>query len=293
MDIRPATETRAADGVLLVDKPGRMTSHDVVAVARRAMRVRRVGHAGTLDPAATGLLVLLVGRGTRLMPYIDAEPKVYHATIRFGSETDTDDATGQVTRESTPPALDAIHGAIARLTGVIEQVPPAYSAKKVGGARAYAQARRGAPVALSPTRVIVHAWDVLHHRHDSIDARIVCSGGTYIRALARDLGRLTDSAAHLFALRRISSGPFHVEDATTVDDLRSGRVVLLPLRAAIASMAAQTVDAAAAARVVHGNAIAAQVAGAHVALIDEGGDLIGVAERSGDDLHPRLVLRNA
>jgi tRNA pseudouridine55 synthase len=113
----------------------------------------------------------------------------------------------------------------------------------------------------------------------------VCSGGTYIRALARDLGRLTDSAAHLFALRRISSGPFHVEDATTVDDLRSGRVVLLPLRAAIASMAAQTVDAAAAARVVH--------AGAHVALIDEGGDLIGVAERSGDDLHPRLVLRNA
>jgi tRNA pseudouridine55 synthase len=269
-----------------------MTSHDVVAVARRAVRVRRIGHAGTLDPAATGLLVLLVGRGTRLLPYIDAEPKVYQATIRFGAETDTDDATGQVTRESTPPALESIHGAIARLTGVIEQVPPAYSAKKVGGARAYAEARRGAPVALSPTRVMVHAWEVLHHRHDSLDVRVVCSGGTYIRALARDLGRFTNSAAHLLALRRISSGPFNVADATTVDDLRNGRVVLLPLRAAIASMAAQTVDAAAAARVAHGNAIVAQVEGARVALIDEEGDLIGVAERSGHDLQPRLVLRN-
>jgi tRNA pseudouridine55 synthase len=292
MSGRPATEIPATDGVLLVDKPANMTSHDVVAVVRRAVHPHRVGHAGTLDPAATGLLVLLVGRGTRLMPYIDAEPKVYRATIRFGAETDTDDATGRVTTAAPPPTSAAVHRAIALLTGTIEQRPPAYSAKKVAGARAYAMARRGHAVDLAAVQITVHSWDVLNEGDDFLDARIECSGGTYIRALARDLGRLTGSAAHLAALRRMSSGPFSVDDATSLDDVRAGRVDLLPLRTAIGSMATQTVDATAAARVAHGSSIPARVHGDRIALIDERGGLVGIAERAGMDLQPRLVLRD-
>jgi tRNA pseudouridine55 synthase len=138
-------ETSRADlaGLVLVDKPAGMTSHDAVAIVRRALKTRRVGHTGTLDPFATGLLVVLVGRGTRLIPYVDGEPKVYEATIRFGAETDTDDLTGDVVREADPPSDVAIAEAIERLTGDIDQVPPAYSAKKVDGVRAYDAARRG------------------------------------------------------------------------------------------------------------------------------------------------------
>src|SRR5512146_906470 len=134
----PATPTTELGGFLLVDKPAGITSHDVVSHVRRATAVERVGHAGTLDPFATGLLVVLVGRGTRLIPYIDGEPKVYEATIRFGAETATDDATGNVTRTARLPSEADVAGAITRLTGVIDQVPPAYSAKKVAGTRAYA-----------------------------------------------------------------------------------------------------------------------------------------------------------
>ena len=130
-----------ADGLLLVDKPAGVTSHDVVNAARRALGEKRIGHAGTLDPFATGLLVLLVGRATRLLPHVSGDPKVYEATIRFGAETDTEDLLGEVTAEAPPPTRDAVERAIPALTGEIDQVPPAYSAKKVGGHRAYAPAR--------------------------------------------------------------------------------------------------------------------------------------------------------
>src|SRR5581483_840401 len=135
----------ARDGLLLVDKPAGLTSHDVIAVARRALGVRRVGHTGTLDPFATGLLVLLVGRATRLLPYLAGEPKGYDALVQFGAETDTDDPTGEVTRRAVLPSSTAVDRAMAQLTGALAQTPPAYSAKKVGGKRAYAAARRGEP----------------------------------------------------------------------------------------------------------------------------------------------------
>ena len=180
---------RTTDGLLLVDKPAGMTSHDVVSVARRAVGPSRVGHAGTLDPFATGLLVLLVGRGTRLIPYLDAEPKVYDATIRFGAETDTDDSTGRVMRESALPAPAAVDAALATMVGDLEQRPPAYSAKQVEGVRAYAAARRGRPLDLAPVTVRVHAWTVRERRDAELDVTVICGGGTYVRALARDLGR--------------------------------------------------------------------------------------------------------
>jgi len=286
------TRTSDATGLLLVDKPPGVTSHDVVAIVRRVLGSRRVGHTGTLDPFATGLLVVLAGRGTRLIPYIDGEPKVYEADICSGAETETDDLTGSVTREAPAPRDVAIAEGIARLTGTIEQIPPAFSAKQVGGVRAYAAARRGAPLELAPVTVAVHEWTLLDRSADILRARITCTGGTYIRALARDLGRLSGSAAHLTALRRIASGPFGVESAISLDRLQAEGDALRPLRDAIPSIPEQRLDDAERARVVHGNAIAARVQASRVALTDDEKTLIAVAERAGDVLRPTLVLRD-
>jgi tRNA pseudouridine55 synthase len=209
-----------AEGVLLVDKPAGMTSHDVVDVVRRAYGERSVGHLGTLDPFATGLLVLLLGRATRLANFIDVEPKEYEAVISFGEEMDTDDVTGAPLRTAAPPEAAAVRAAIAELTGEIEQVPPAYSAKQVGGKRAYAAARAGTALELAPVRVRVHEWRIRSLSGDRLEAEIVCGGGTYVRALARDLGRIAGSAAHLAALRRTRVGAFHVNQATALDALR-------------------------------------------------------------------------
>jgi tRNA pseudouridine55 synthase len=210
----------AAEGLLLVDKPAGVTSHDMVVAARRAYSQRSVGHLGTLDPFATGLLLMLLGRSTRLATFIDTEPKVYEAVIKFGTETDTDDSTGTVTRSAPPPSTDAISDAIASLTGDLMQTPPAYSAKSVDGTRAYDAARRGEPVELAAVAVRVHQWVLKEHEHDRLRAAIVCGGGTYIRALARDLGRATGSAAHLESLRRTRCGPFDVSEAASLQDLR-------------------------------------------------------------------------
>lgn len=215
------TEQAPVSGLLLVDKPAGMTSHDVVLAARRAYGERSIGHLGTLDPFATGLLVLLLGRATRLATFIDNEPKVYDATIRFGAETDTDDLTGTVTRTAPPPDIEAVRATLPSLTGEIEQIPPAYSAKKVDGEPAYRAARAGEDVVLRPARVRVDRWQIRAESHDELQVTITCGGGTYIRALARDLGRLTGSAAHLTALRRTQSGPFDVADAVTIDQLRT------------------------------------------------------------------------
>jgi len=208
-------------GLLLIDKPAGITSHDVVDIARRAYGERSIGHLGTLDPFATGLLVLLLGRSTRLATFIDNEPKVYEATIRFGEETDTGDPTGDVIRTAPPPSREAVLAAIPSLTGDILQVPPEFSAKKVLGAPAYRAARAGASVVLAPNPVRVHEWTVESLTDTELKVAISCGGGTYIRALGRDLGRACGSAAHLVSLRRTRSGEFDVRDAATIDDLRA------------------------------------------------------------------------
>src|SRR5688572_3640240 len=165
-----------ADGLLLVDKPAGMTSHAVVDRARRATGTRRVGHAGTLDPFATGLLVLLVNRTTRLLPFLDAEPKVYRATIRFGARTTTDDPHGEVMEEAPPPDQAVVERAIGTLTGHLLQRPPAFSAKQVAGVRAYAAARRGEPMALEPVGVTVYEWRVLQRDEADLMVELRCSG---------------------------------------------------------------------------------------------------------------------
>lgn len=283
----PAT----TDGLLLVDKPAGMTSHDAVALARRVFGQPRIGHAGTLDPFATGLLVLLLGRGTRLIPYLDAEPKVYEATIRFGAETDTDDTTGRVMREAAIPNRRDVDVALAGMVGDLQQLPPDYSAKQVGGVRAYAAARRGTPLALAPVTVRVHAWTVREWRGADLDVTVVCGGGTYVRALARDLGRAAGSAAHLAALRRIRSGRFDVADAVTLDDLRESRAALRPLRDAVAHLPVEPLSADALRLVAHGRSVPAHAAGNVAALVD-GDALVAVGIRQDDVWQPRVVLRD-
>ena len=279
------------DGLLLVDKPAGMTSHDAVGIARRALGERRVGHAGTLDPFATGLLVLLVGRATRLLPYLEGEPKVYDATIRFATETDTDDLTGAPVRTAEPPAERDVAAAIEALTGVIVQQPPRYSAKQVAGRRAYAAARRGETVELAPVTVVVHEWVIRGWRGADLDVTITCGGGTYIRALARDLGRAAGSAGHLASLRRTRSGPFSVEHAVTIERMREGDLPLLSPLAGLGGLATQTLDATDIARVTHGNPAAATVGGARAALVDGSHALVAIAERDGGVWRPRVVLR--
>jgi tRNA pseudouridine55 synthase len=277
-------------GVLLVDKPAGITSHDVVAVVRRAAKVRRVGHAGTLDPFATGLLVVLVGRGTRLIPFIDGEPKVYDATIRFGAETDTDDLSGAVVRSAAAPDERSVMSVIPMLTGHINQIPPSYSAKQVGGTRAYAAARVGVPLELEPVAVRVDAWNVAGWTNNDLDVRIACGGGTYIRALARDLGRMTGSAAHLARLRRVAAGPFSVDRAQSLDEISAGQFTLYPLQDAVPSLPRLRLDDAERARVVHGNPIANRATAPRVALIDADETLIAVADANAGVLQPKLVL---
>ena len=227
---RPAEDRPPVQGLLLVDKPAGMTSHDVVQHVRRIYGERSIGHLGTLDPFATGLLVLLIGRATRLATFLDTEPKVYDATIAFGSETDTDDATGTVIRTADPPEQGEIRAAVVTLTGKISQIPPAYSAKSVNGTRAYDAARRGTPLDLPAVEVAVHSWDIREIRSGTLSAIVTCSGGTYIRALARDLGRLTSSAAHLSSLRRTRVGEFNVGQAATLDSLGARPARVRPLR---------------------------------------------------------------
>lgn len=290
---RRRLEDRPIDGLLLVDKPAGVTSHDVVDIARRSLRTRRIGHAGTLDPFATGLLVLLVGHATRLLPYLTGEPKVYKATIAFGAETDTDDVTGSVTRTAALPQVSRVREAIPVLTGEIEQTPPAYSAKQVEGRRAYAAARRGESLTLAPVRVVVHGWDVRELSSERLDAEITCAGGTYIRALARDLGRLSESAAHLSVLRRTRSGPFDVADAVTVETLRAEAATPLPALAGVPHLAMVSLSAPAAAHVRQGRTVPASGNEHTAALVDPSGALVAIAERSSSSWQPRVVLPNA
>ena len=291
-------ETSPIDGMLLVDKPAGPTSHDIVAVVRRSLGIRRVGHGGTLDPFATGLLVLLVGRATRLLPYIDAEPKIYDATVRFGAATDTDDLSGVVIAEAGLPTRESVERAMAALTGDLFQVPPVFSAKQVGGRRSYAAARGGHTLALEPVAVRVHEWQVRAWRDDELDVTITCSGGTYVRSLARDLGQLTSSAAHLVALRRVRSGPFTVAAAATLDELTEGTARILPPIEAVRSLPAQALNGDALARVATGRPVEALLPGERAALVDSAGALVAIAERvTGADgaasWHPKLVLRDA
>src|SRR3954454_15802355 len=211
-------DTDVPPGLLLVDKPGGMTSHDVVARARRVLSVRKVGHAGTLDPMATGLLILGVGAATRLLGYVGGHDKTYEATIRLGQATVTDDREGEVLSTTSTADVDdaAVRAALAAQTGPLQQVPSSVSAVKAEAGRSYARVRAGEEVALAPRSVTVHSLEV--HRierptPDLVDVHVTvrCTAGTFIRAIARDAGAVLGVGGHLTALRRTASGPFTID----------------------------------------------------------------------------------
>jgi tRNA pseudouridine55 synthase len=290
-------------GLLVVDKPAGCTSHDVVARVRRLVGTRRVGHAGTLDPAATGVQVCGVGRATRLHGHLQLADKEYTATIRLGVSTTTDDAEGEVlARRPTDAVTDAaIASAVDALTGVILQIPSAVSAIKVGGVRAYARVRAGEAVELAAREVTVDRFEVLARRSgaaggettDELDVVVACSTGTYIRALARDLGTALGCGAHLTALRRIRVGAFTLDDAGTLAQ-HAEQPRLIPLGAAVAmTFPRHDVSATEAEQLRHGRPIAASGQGGPVGVFGPDGRVLALVQDAGSSARPLVVLHPA
>lgn len=287
------------EGILPVDKPEGPTSHDVVARARRALRLRRIGHTGTLDPFASGLLLLCLGPATRLAEYLTALPKSYRAVLRLGQRTDTDDGTGRVIGESdawrTVTETD-LRAALAGQTGELDQLPPVYSAKKIDGERMYAAARRGEEVQRKPVRVTVYATELIRFEPPHVEFTVDCSSGTYIRSIARDVGDALGVGGHLTSLRRTRVGRFGVESAVSVegmDDAETVRETLIPPAAALSHLPSFTVGDAGLRALGHGSAVPVTSdlpAGRPVAIYSAAGDLIAVGERDGDLLRPRKVF---
>ena len=294
------------DGLVIVDKPGGWTSHDVVGKMRRLVGTRRVGHAGTLDPMATGVLVLGVERATRLLGHLTLTQKEYAATIRLGQSTLTDDAEGEVTG-SAPAGLVAavreeqVAAGIAALTGEIMQVPSSVSAIKVDGVRSYARVRSGDEVKLAPRPITVFEFErgELRYAQDTldVDVRVVCSSGTYIRALARDLGEALGVGGHLTALRRTRVGPYTLADAVPLADLataaESGEPVpVLPLaEAAGAAFPRYDADEEQAKTIAHGGPLPARGLGpGPIAVFAPDGAFLALVEEQGKRCKPIAVF---
>ncbi|HEX7354941.1 MAG TPA: tRNA pseudouridine(55) synthase TruB [Mycobacteriales bacterium] len=275
----------APDGLLVVDKPAGWTSHDVVARVRRLAATRRVGHGGTLDPMATGVLVVGLGRATKLLGHLAAHDKDYVAHITVGVTTTTDDAEGEVVARTDAAWTEGgVRAAMAGLTGKISQVPPAYSAIKVAGRRAYARARAGEDVALVPRMVTVSRFDLLAVDGPVLHAEVTCSSGTYVRALARDLGAALGTGAHLSGLRRTRVGAYGLDQAHPLTALEAAAVLpLVPLADAVAAaFPRRDVTAEEATGLAHGRPLPASAERGPVGVFAPDGTVVAlVADRDG------------
>jgi tRNA pseudouridine55 synthase len=283
------------DGLLVVDKGTGLTSHDVVAKLRRLASTRKVGHAGTLDPDATGVLVCGVGRATRLLGHLLLAEKEYEATVRLGITTSTDDAEGEVLRARPTDGVtdSAIAAAITNLTGAIQQVPSAVSAIKVNGVRSYALVRAGETVELAARPVTVSRFDVLARRETDLDIAVTCSSGTYIRALARDLGEALDCGAHLTALRRTRVGPFTLDDAHTLEQLEEN-LALMTLDHAVGSLfPRRDVTGEEAADLRHGRPLEETGRPGAVGVFGPDGEVLALVEDREGRARPLIVLNPA
>jgi tRNA pseudouridine55 synthase len=334
------------DGLLIIDKPAGPTSHDVVSRMRRLLREKRIGHCGTLDPAATGVLLLVLGRATRLAQFLSASDKAYEATVRLGFATDTADADGQpvgLVWRAPLPSRDAIEAALGAFRGTFLQQPPAFSAKKIGGTRSYKLARAAAaearvnprplrdpnpthppdlpdrpdrpdlpdsrdprdPSALpAPARVTVHRLEIVDIEADYVTLQVDCSAGFYVRSLAHDLGERLGVGGHLAGLRRTRSGDFTIDQAISLEtverDPQHAIDATIPLAEMLPAFASVTLTAEGVLRAVHGRELGpadterglAGRASSFVRLLDQSGQLIGIAEPIGSTslLHPSVVL---
>ena len=302
---RPA----AFDGILVLDKPAGPTSHDMVALVRRLSGTRRIGHGGTLDPFANGVLPLFLGSATRVVEYHLGDRKTYRATVCFGASSTTDDLEGTLEPSAGPgPDRPSVEAALDRFRGTIDQRPPAHSAIKVGGRRAYALARAGQTVELRPRTITIHRLDIIEF--DASDperpiaiVEVECSAGTYVRALARDLGAAVDNAAYLGALTRLASGPFALDRAVSVDAIREAagagpdgiRRLLLPVEAGLEQFPRITVAPAEVGAVVRGQFIRPhdaqpQDVESPLRLVDSKGRLIAIGRWSEGRIVPDKVL---
>ena len=276
-----------SDGLLLIDKPRGITSHDAVDRVRRALGVRKVGHAGTLDPMATGLLVMGVGRATRLLRFLGDLDKEYQGTARLGEETDTLDADGEVVRTAPVRASrEEVAAAMAVLTGEAEQRPPRYSAVKVGGRRLHRAARAGQDLEAPPRTVRVDAFDLLGFDGRDVDFRVVCSSGTYVRVLAADVGARLGSGAHLTRLVRTRIGSFRLVDAVPPD--RPGDP--LPPEAAVSHLPRLNLDDEEAEAASHGRCLGPTGIEGPFGAFGEDGQLIGVFRDTETKSCPEVVL---
>ena len=302
------------DGLLVIDKPAGLTSHDVVGRVRHILHERRIGHTGTLDPFATGVLLVLVGRATRLAQFLSADDKEYDAIIRLGYATETGDITGAPLSE--PQATigwteDQIESAMAGLRGEIEQTPPMYSAKKIGGRKLYELARRGEEIERQPIRVCIHTFAPIRpggqlmkdNRDGTFDfhVHVRCSSGTYVRTLAEDFGKRLGLGAHLAELKRTRVGNFHLAGAITLEQLKSRFVeealgtVVVPPEAALSDMPFVHLSDSDAQKAQHGMEVETKDAwadGTTVRMCNQSGELLAVGDyRAGKQrLHPRVVI---
>ena len=281
---------------MLVDKPAAMTSHDVVQRVRRVLGTRGAGHTGTLDPFATGLLVVLLGRATRLARFVETQSKTYLATARLGIRTDTDDLTGRVVATSDVAGRlseEQVAGSLAGFLGTQPQRPPQYSAKHVGGERSYAKARRGEHIELPEVTVTVRRIGVVEFQAPLVTFRAEVSAGTYLRAIARDLGERLGVGAHLTALRREAIGSLRVEDSVPLDQL--SRDAVISVQSVLGNLPTVELDQKDRVAVAHGRAVedsgtaGQRDSGVAVALLGDG-QLIAVARAENGWLHPSVVL---
>ncbi|MGH9412371.1 MAG: tRNA pseudouridine(55) synthase TruB [Terriglobales bacterium] len=289
------------NGALIINKPAGLTSHDVVAKVRHICQERSIGHLGTLDPAATGVLPLLLGRLTRLAQFFQGREKEYRGTIRFGFATDTYDAAGTAreARTGTLPSAQDIEALLPRFRGQIEQMPPPFSAKKIHGVPAYKLARREQTVVLAPVKVEIGTFDLVAMEGEVMEFRVICSTGTYVRSLAHDLGQATGAGAHLASLERTRVGEFGLKQSLTLDELaeraaaQTLNTALLPATALLPEMPAVVAPPEAIARLLHGQAanLPEFSKAGRVRIFSIAGELLGIGRRiAGTLFHPQVVL---
>ncbi len=295
------------DGLILTDKPVGWTSHDAVLFLRRLLKEKRAGHTGTLDPSATGLLLVLLGKATRLAQFYGGDKKEYEAVVKLGCETDTLDAEGKTVRELPVPAFDraALEEILSRFTGEIEQVPPSYSAIKIDGQPLYRQARKGLEVQAPPRRVVIYVIELLNISGAEFSIRVVCSGGTYIRSLARDISEALGTCGHLSGLRRTAAGTYRVEDAVSLEPKPSTEEALrkiIPLDMLLPGLPAARLTSRGVEDVRHGRpslrgdfiSLPEYSEDIPVRLMDESGRLLAIGIPAGEDAAnpylPKVVL---
>lgn len=275
------------NGIFIIDKPEGITSHDVVQAVRKQFKTSKVGHLGTLDPMATGVLPVSIGKGTRIAQFLPGSPKEYQGQLRFGFSTNTYDRNGIPTSEERPLSGD-IQAAMNTLTGPLEQVPPPFSAKKIGGVPAYKLARKNEEVQLAPARVEVNEFRLVQLTPPLLTFYVVCSPGTYIRSLAHDLGQRLGCGAHLTELRRTRSGDFRIEDAVPLHRLSAADLV--PLESMMLSVPRIEVAGVDEVRIAHGNPVRTEGSADLARIFNKRGEFIAVASVENGWARPRLVL---